>query len=473
MSISINAFTIAKRRNSTLIPGGGTTFLAALKEDTSVVNPTFTLHESQFPYTELQATIDGVTRYYFVDDVISVAQNLYEVRCTCDVLASWKSYITSTPCYILYATSGYSSALVDQRIPVNYTASTARNQFSVFDGIYNAAGTYILSCVGEGSTGVNNYALNPGEFMRLMARIAEYQDIYNVNWPAPQTGSVEEVLEWVGDLFKTFFEASITTMKQITSFGNALQAIRACTWIPFRPETSGGGEIVLGGYHTGMSGSTVNAYAQTDMVNTTVPWIYGDWRDSSRHTDVFIYLPWVGVASLPTSQIQGETTLGVSCSLSPLTGDISYIVVVGDKLVGAFGASIGCSVPIGVSNVNPLQSFNSIASGAAAMITNPIGGASSIVAGASAAITPVSSFIGGCGNSSAGGQNQRGYVFCVGHGTPEAPDASAAVRGRPAFHSGTPSTGYCQTQGFQVIAPCSGGEKDMINSMMDGGVYIE
>ena len=473
MSFPIDAYTISKRRNSTLIPGGGTTMLASLKEDTSVVNPTFILHENQFPYTELGATIDGVHRYYFVDDVISVANGIYQVRCTCDVLASWKSNITSTPCYILYSTSGYSPQLVDSRIPVNYTATTARNQFSVFDGIYNAAGSYILSCVGEGSTGVNNYALNPGEFMRLMARITEYQDIYDVDWPEPSAASVEDVLNWIGELFQTFFEAGITTMKQVTSFGNALSAIRACTWIPFRPETSGGGEIVLGGYHTGMSGSTVNAYAQTDMVTTSVPWLYGDWRDGSRHSDVFIYLPWVGVASLPTSQIQGESTLGVSCSLSPLTGDISYIVVVGDKFVGAFGASIGCSVPIGVSNVNPLQSFNSIASGAASMVTNPIAGAASIVAGASAAITPVSSFIGGCGNSSAGGQNQRGYVFCVGHGTPEAPTASAAVRGCPTFKSGTPAAGFCQTQGFQVIAPCTGGEKDMINSYMDGGVYIE
>lgn len=474
MSITITAYTSNKRRNSTAIPTGGTKFQAAFKENTSLINPTLILHASLFPYTEISFTAEGVTRYYFIEDVTYMADGLYECSCAIDVLATWKDYIVGYQAYVAYSTSGYSSALPDMRIPVNYTQTTTHSTFKVFDGIYRAAGSYMLSCVGEGSSGVNTYMLNPGQFISLMSRIAEYQDIYNANWPSPPALNLEEILNWLGELFQTAGEVAVTSMKQMNSFGNALQAIRGCTWIPFRPETSGASEIVLGGYHTGLSAPTVTGAAQVAMASGTLQWVFGDWRDGERHSDAYMYLPWVGTVSLPTSQIQGDTAVDISCSLSPLTGDIAYIVIVGNKQVAAYGASTGCAVPVGVSNVQPLGSVNSIVASAAAIPANPIAGSFGLVSAATAAVTPVSSSVGGCGNSAAGGQNNLGHLYVCGHSTPEAPGASSNVRGRPTFKTmGVPSSGYVQTENFSLSAPCSDQEKKICNAMMDGGVYVE
>lgn len=474
MAITITVYNTNKRHNSTAIPQGGMPLSASLKENTSVINPVFTISVNSFPYNMLSAFIAGVKRYYYIDNVISIGNKLWEVHCSCDVLASWKEQILATRAYVLYSTNGYSPALPDMRIPVNYTQTTTATTAKIFDGKYAANGSYMLSCVGEGGNGVNTFMLRPWQFVSLMANIANYQENWDIIWPEDPELTVEGVLEWLGRMFQVMGDAVITTMKQMNSFGNAIANIRACTWIPFVPDAGDSAEIVLGGYHTGVSAPIVQAYAQYELKATTIPWQFSDWRNEARHTDVYMYLPWVGTFGLPTSQIQGFNDVTIWSSLSPLTGDIAYNVVVGQSIIASYGASTGCSVPVGASNINPVNAINALASGAAGIVANPVGGAFDFVMGASAALTPVGSTVGGIGNSAAGGLNNLAHIYVCSHGTPEAPTASAALHGCPTFKTmSIPTSGFVQTQNFEVIANCLDSERQAIASLMDSGVYIE
>lgn len=470
----VECFNVTKRRNSTFVPSGGSSFQMVLKSQTSILNPVLEVYTETFPWNEIAFTIGNIKRYYFVDDVVSINNGIWQIHCSADVLATWKSYIVGASAYVLYSTIGYSAGVPDMRMPVVYNKTQAQSDFEIFGGIWKPEGRFILSVVGEGSGGVASYCLTISQFHSLMLRISDYQDIYDFSWPDSPGDSLEDIFNWMVECIQTIGEFFNTSLKQISSFGNALGNVRSCVWIPFLPTTYSSYEIVLGGYHTGINAPSVIGAPQIEINTANIPWIYGDWRDGARHTDIFMYLPWTGVVSLPVSQIQGDSSLSITSVLSPLTGDILHVVAVGGKAIGTYGGSTGVSVPVGVSNINPMAGLNSIVNGAIGMVTgNPIGGAANIVAGYSAAITPVSSAMGGNGNSANAAAGPFGWVYAVGHSTPESPGASAEIHGRPTFKTmAIPTSGFVQTQDFQVAAPCLKAEATAINALCNGGIYV-
>ena len=141
-----NFYTFSKRKNSTLQPTGtGTQIDVNLKSGTSLLSPTFLLNISGRP-TYNYVSFEG--RYYFITDIISVRNDLWEIQCTVDALASWKTDIGSTAAVILYATGG-SNDIIDQRIgiksgiSVNSDSQLLTGDFSGFTD--NTEGIAIVS----------------------------------------------------------------------------------------------------------------------------------------------------------------------------------------------------------------------------------------------------------------------------------------------------------------------------------------
>lgn len=94
MAFDIELGIVTKKRNSTKIPTADEmirTESVVLKENCSDYNPVFTLNLSEniFPYNYVKWD----EWYYFIDDVIRGRNNIFEVHCTQDVLATYKSYI--------------------------------------------------------------------------------------------------------------------------------------------------------------------------------------------------------------------------------------------------------------------------------------------------------------------------------------------------------------------------------------------
>ena len=69
----IEAYTFSKKMNSTAQPtGSGTQISVVLKENTSVLNPHFLVHNYSFAHNYIK----WGSRYYFVDDIISISHDI-------------------------------------------------------------------------------------------------------------------------------------------------------------------------------------------------------------------------------------------------------------------------------------------------------------------------------------------------------------------------------------------------------------
>lgn len=69
-----------------------TTFLKLKSQDVDVINPTLTLKFLEYPkFNYLHIPV--LSRYYFIDDIFIRTDKTYELRCSVDVLQSFKDDI--------------------------------------------------------------------------------------------------------------------------------------------------------------------------------------------------------------------------------------------------------------------------------------------------------------------------------------------------------------------------------------------
>lgn len=481
MAISVNFYNYGKRKNSTGVPSGGTAVSCVFKDNTSYVNPTLLVNLSDVPYNYFSMTIGGVNRYYWITNIVSVRNNLFEVSGHIDVLSTYRSSIIGVSAYLLYSTATFSANLVDRRIPTIYSPVRSTQTLQVFSNFFNASGYYILSCVGENG-GVDCWRLDRNQFHDLLNNIQEYQDIFNVEWPEQPNPSGDALTD-IFNTFSTFVstlvalgESIVNVFKQQTSFSSAVDCIRGCFWIPFEVTSLNTGEITLGGYHTGITANRVADTIAAEIGNIAIPWPTSDWRNSAYCTEMSIYLPFVGTVTLPSSAMIGASTLALRQCLSTKTGDVAYELLAGDMVIGTYGGNAAVSVPIGSSNISNMQIVNAIGQAASAITasSNPVSGATGVVNAVSNAVTPMTNSVGGVSSAAGSGLQMTAALTSVYYATVEAPSASTALRGRPAFISSTiPSSGFVQTYDWHTAAAASEPEKIEIDNFVNGGVYIE
>lgn len=106
-----------KRINSTKIPTLSDTVSCVLKQGTSVEKPTFIL-QAVSPFDWNVAYCETFGRYYFVNDVTYV-ESTYEISCTCDYLASYKSEILNNSMYVTRSSNvtNFNRYLIDTMFP--------------------------------------------------------------------------------------------------------------------------------------------------------------------------------------------------------------------------------------------------------------------------------------------------------------------------------------------------------------------
>lgn len=86
-----------------------------LKDETSITNPEI-LIEIENPSGFNYAHIPEFNRYYFINDIISVGNNLWRISMHVDVLESFKNEILSQNCIIEKSTLGFDLYLPDENL---------------------------------------------------------------------------------------------------------------------------------------------------------------------------------------------------------------------------------------------------------------------------------------------------------------------------------------------------------------------
>ena len=346
MSYTIKCGNFSKRQNSTKQPDttNWEELEVTLKGGTSIEQPTLTLKHNFFNYNYVVFR----DRFYFVDDIVALRNDLYEVSLSLDILATYKSEILASTQFVSYSSVSGGTWLADTRIPV-LKNTVVRTDSTALPFFLNE-GYYILSCIGK--VGSCLYALSLTNLKALIASIAGGNDDF-------QQDAINRVNNYFGGQPPQTAEEALYAFAQVSTqndilgkaYGNAPSCLRSCVYVPFVvPAVGGEPSIYLGNYSTGVPGVVVSAKPVTDSVTVSIPWYFpnGDWRRGYCE-QVYLYLPLVGMVSVSSDNLTHTNSITINYSYTVTDGTVAYQVVAGNEIIGSYGGSCAINYPLGVN----------------------------------------------------------------------------------------------------------------------------
>lgn len=478
----------SKRLNSTMQPSGGTVYPCLIKNDTDFKNPVLQIQAADLSDVNYMQ-FNG--EFFYVTSLISHRTGVWEVAGLRDPMATYKGAIGGTAAFQLYgggpAADDAASRVPDERLAVKRVPQITGTTQAIPSGsvaFSPNSGTFILSAVGE-SGGVGSYALNSGQMTALLNTLGQdtLDKIRQVFGTAVTPADETEALTWIRD-------GLADTMANELAFGNAIQAIRDCHWIPFLATTGAGAEVVLGDFHTGVYGLLLgnSDILKTDSFAVAIPWPVSDWK--RNNCLVQISLPLCGIVPLPVDKINTSDYITVKIAVDLLGGNVSYLISCGGVDYNLSGANSAVPYAIGSSNVSlqnfiggtlqavggGIQAAGGVVSAAVSAgifgAENIAGGISSMAQGAMTAVTPQIQCSGSVGGCSAIGV-QQSVTVTVQYYEPIDEEATQAAFGHPVFAMTTPTGGYNCFRGFSVHCGGTPDEISRINAFFNSGAYYE
>ena len=470
--MNINVWTnFTKRRNSTKQPTSGTTVTCVLKEETSIENPSFILNTPIANYTYVEA----FGHYYFVDDVININAGMCELVCSMDVLASYKSDITSYTAFVERSASSYDvfvndNLLSNQQKIINMEHSTA--------SMTKIGGSCFVVQVLSGDP-------NPDEggvVLYATPDLTPYAKLLQSG-----TYNAQDIIDWIDKKIAQAFDLDVY--------------IGTVKWLPINPSQIGTvtNDFYVGPIEVGVpAGYSIYKSKQTpyyrDMVyGMTIPstYAYGDFRDCNpRFSKYTLRLPGVGLVELDPVMMGSilhdtESQLNIDIEIDYISGDVVYYLqkaaTVGTAYeeFARYRGNISVDIPIAKSTADFGKSVNTFAGsvGAGLAAGGAVGAAVGAVAGLVGVVanelTPDTSMIGGGGNRSDISYTSgalRLYVELYG-----SKDYPTAVAGRPLMQNVILSSlsGFVKCGNASVPVNAHAAERDAINSFLNSGFYIE
>ena len=450
-------YKFSKRKNSTAVPtGSGLEVELTLKNGTSILQPTFLLsaNVSEYNYCHFNG------RYYWINDITSVRNGLWEVQCRVDVLASWKNEILETSAFVSYSSNDNNQMVKDNRNVLS--TSVERSESFVNFDMFNSRGSYILATLsGPALEAINN----------------SFSVLYGLD-----AGSL-------GALAQEFNSPdALTAIKQY--FDNPTETIVFCRWLP-RNLIGGPTRIVpvkFGDYQSGVTGTLIEENFSSEIKDVTIPWQRNDFRNYEPYSTAILYLPGVGNVPINLQSLAGLNTLSIQCVMDYVTNGIHYQITdgTGANIIATYSGSVGVDIPISAiqsGNVGGIiAGLGSVAGGVGAVISGGLSaGADGAIGGGLAGLGASSisqnvrtsgGFAGGY-NVKAGGTTV--HLEITRNLSVQEPSEYVGFMGNPCmkYREISGLNGYCQTENFQVSGEMMDSEKTEINNLMNGGVYIE
>ena len=475
--MKVRFYSFSKRNKSTKQVANNATYREEnlqLKDDCSMLRPVFLL-QTVDPSAYNYFYVVPWDRYYFISN-IDYYEGMIEVGGVEDPLASFKSEIGSTEALILYA-SGASNNLPDTRIPVKANVSISHSSASFPWIISLNPSLIVLGLTGKGSFGP--YALT-------------------------SRNALNEILDGV-DLFISGWQDVVDALKQLFFGGSASECLRSAIEIPLligSSEFSGSLEqLYLGNYPCiDNNGNNINGYKigkpiVEKTVTISIPWVQTDWRAISAYTDIALYIPFIGILSMPASEIHSaDSSLSVHFAVNITSGDIAVEVSGGTsgRIYATASGNCALNTPYGSTGIDTNRATSAIVSGIGTIVSIGAaiasGGASAAVTagiGAGLSATALNTIAAMGGNASGSGglgggasSQLTGELKCyvITKQLSDSPSNLDSIIGKPLSKKATPSSysGFVQTDGFQFAsARALSEEKDIINSMLDSGIYYE
>ena len=422
-----------------------------LKSACTIHNPDF---EFQFamsfnPNNYNYVYVGHWSKYYFIEDW-EYADRLWIAHCVLDTLATYRSEILNDQAFVMYSASNGNKYLVDSRIPPE--AKTVYLPVVSANLLPSNNSRYVVRIIGA-SGGLTGFIMSEVTFSAL--------------------GSV--------------LSSDAAFKEQVTQqYGDAFGCFASCMHFPFTPPIGTSAAVMLGSYNTGISAPTVGGWVQGYAVTLSAARHYDDWRDLSNVT-YLLWLPYYGCVELPASELLDAGSITVEVSVEFISGGMVYAVHMGTN-VQTFSTSCGNSVPITGYQSNYQEAIHSSvqggisalsaigSGGGAAALPSIFSGIGSVAGGIEAAFTKSARIVGGAtGQAWEGLQSRAVSLIRLISPTEYNPADVASVIGRPMMKRATIGnlSGFTMTSNFAVSGTMDKAEKQEINDMMNGGVYIE
>ena len=479
MALTVDFYTFTKKTNSTKQPTGTAALSASclLKDATSIIKPVIELKASDSPLAYNYAHITAFNRYYFIDDITWNA-GVWEVSMTCDVLATYKSTIGSTSCYVLRSANYYDGNIMDNLYPATSNVSTDIAYSSYSTGWPAAlsigftdwsSGEFIVGIQGTGMGNVNGviyYSMDAYKLAKL------------ISWFYANSGDNT----WWGNLEKGVRNALNSLDQYITSI----------RWYPYIMYTSNiSQDIYLGSWKCtdpDNALTTLTAFTVTDtrpcsrevtIMRHPQAATRGSYLNYSPYSSYEIVDPLVGV--IPISSDIAKVINTIKCTVTPdyTTGQAKYeLTTAGDVVFYTTYIKFAVDINLSGSQVNVGGLVSSVASVATGIATAGASTAAATAIGRAAGIgnaimtgyaTP------GCNQSSGGFvQYGDGKFMLRGYFKPIVNEDLADL-GRPYCTTSTPATvlNYMVIDNPHVQISGTSREADMINAYMAGGFFYE
>lgn len=483
MSHTVYFGNVSKRKNSTLQPSLTTSFDVLFKTPTSLDRPTFTLSADSFDYNY---AIMG-DRYYFVSDIVSRNNGIWEVSCELDPLATFKSDILASTQYVCYSSVQGGTWLADTRIPVLKSTTATKSTSAV--SVLSTIGCYILSVVGKDSAATYMFYTD-SNIKAIISEISTWED-----------DGIQSILSDIDTTDTDTLLESLSKVITNTGFiGNAYSqapsCIRSCIYVPFDyalAPTNGSDTVYLGNFDTGVTGYRLTSTPATGSTTVSIPWHFSDWRRGYCE-DVYLYLPLVGMVGLSSDSLTNVSSITVKWSATYTDGCIAYEVVAGNEIIGTYGGNCSVNYPIGINQqASAGEIANSFISGLQKTISAGINSSISPVSTAMSGVGMIAegvigaynvqnvassthaSCVGGIGGGAGAGLDLTIACYTVAHNTIVEPSEMVDTMGYPTMKPLALSscTGYCQCANAHVSATAESQYLNAIDSYLNSGFYIE
>ena len=534
--MNIYFYNITKRLNSTAaVPATpAATLDCYLKNDCSFLTPYLRVNSSTKPsynYFKLE------DRYYWVTEVTSIANELWEIRGSVDPLTTFRNHIFNTSAFVLYDSTP-NTQLPDNRLGIETDCDTYTSTASMpWYYTTGTQGTYFIATVGEKDsfklaidntddlviTGsfVESYRNPTGVYAIPYSSLEEIgfdvddflNELLSINVdmvrairrsiaaldptqvPPISVTDYQDFIKWLIRIAKDEYNAAaelainyptrmaLLIAQNLLGGGNALQNIKASYWLPFTvPDAALSGPVIdgdrlaLGTYTDTVPGlRRVSDPIITSVdVEVTIPWHFHDWRDVSC-TEIMLYIPLIGCINIPPECVKGNDSLFLSFALNIYSGELAVEVKCNGGELGTYGCNCAMNILIGDSNVNMGGAVNTVV----AAVTKQYAAAG---AAAAETLAGMSTSVGGIGGGAGTGLTNQIVCICRVHETSQEPSVLLPVIGTPTRQLKTLSSGlgYCQTLNAQVNCAAVTGEPyptqteiEMINNYLNNGVYLE
>ena len=232
-------YKISKNENSTKQPTASDTQITLscrVLDASSIISPTITITAPNNDVREYNyAYIEEFKRYYWINDIIYDA-NIWTLKLTCDVLATYKNEIGGTSLYVLRSANASNGYILDNYYQPTTDCIGGGMEF-INETYFGYGEAYILNIMGSSEGTSTLYQLTPEGFMRFIKELYTTINDYGV---------FDDVIKKVVQFFG----------------GNPVNLINSMFWVPSAfepfPPADMGDEVVVGSWRSGIEGKKLS-----------------------------------------------------------------------------------------------------------------------------------------------------------------------------------------------------------------------